>query len=537
MVFDKISAVIMQRRLKSITRQMAVSLSKSSRSLNISEAKDFCTGIYGVRGEIWEQTEFIPLMSYTVPTSIKYIAEYFGADIHPGDIIIHNDPYTGGNQTSDVKITAPVFSNDELMCFAAINAHQADIGGASPGGYNPHAKEIWQEALRITPVKIIDQGVLRYDVWDFIFANIRLTIVEEDIMSMIGACENAVHEINSIISLYGKQEFIKNLSYLFDCAQVSLKKQLSVIKPGIYEASHLVFGDGIDPDQKMVIKLKIIKEPEKLIFDYTGTSEQTAGYVNAPSTVTISGSLMVLLMCIGEVFPINGGTFRDIEFIIPEGTILNPYYPAATGFGNHLTDQIGAVVQKALYQAIPQQVSAGWNVLLCLMLSGYDNKRNKHFSDMLINACKGGAGATYGYDGWSHLGLIGGGGGITAQDPETFEMECPVIFKKFEYAPDSAGKGQWNGGLGVETILELCESDISVNIFGDGMHEESRAFGLAGGSPGGKNSIVLQLPDGNILYPNSKTIINKLPRGTILHQIAGGGGGYGSPEKKNREIK
>ena len=120
-------------------------------------------------------------MAYTVPASIGAIAEYYGDDLRPGDVIIHNDPFTGGNQTSDIKVVQPIFWQDELFCFAAINAHQADVGGAAAGGYNPHAREIWQEALRMTPVKIYEQGKLRRDVWDFIFANIRLPIVEEDV--------------------------------------------------------------------------------------------------------------------------------------------------------------------------------------------------------------------------------------------------------------------------------------------------------------------------------------------------------------------
>lgn len=527
-----ISAALMQKKLKSITRQMAMAMMHSCRSLNLSEARDFCTGIYGIDGGIWEQSEFIPIMAYTVPSSIKAIAKYYGDDLNPGDVIMHNDPFTGGNQASDVKIVKPFFWEDKLICFVAINAHQADVGGAVPGGYNPEAREIWQEALRITPVKIYERGRLRRDIWDLIFANIRLSIVKEDIQPMVGACELAGRELEHLMESLGLNTFQSNLDYLFDSSERSLKEKITDIPEGEYTACHTVFDDGVDSNRIMHINLKLLVGRDSIHFDYTGTSKQTPGYVNAPYAVTLSGSLLALLMCLKDIFPKNQGMMRALSFTIPRGSILNPEFPAATGFGNHLTDQIGAVVMKALFQAIPEQVTAGWNPLLCVMLSGYDSKRNRHFADMLINACKGGSGATCGYDGWSHLGLIGGGGGITAQDPELFELENPVVFHRFELARDSAGAGQYRGGLGVETIVEITEDNLQANIFGDGLNQDTAAFGLAGGGKGSTNMLIITLPSGEVIKPAGKDLVGPLPRGTILHQLAGGGGGYGLPFKR-----
>ncbi|NLB89396.1 MAG: hydantoinase B/oxoprolinase family protein [Syntrophomonadaceae bacterium] len=532
---NPISASLMQKQLKSITKQMAMSMLNSCRSLNLFEARDFCTGIYGPSGEIWEQSEFIPLMAYTVPYAIKAIADYYGDDLYPGDVIIHNDPFTGGNQTSDVKIVQPIFWNDRLLCFVAVNAHQVDVGGAVAGGYNPNATEIWQEALRITPVKIVRKGQPVRDVWDLIFANIRLPIVKEDIKSMIGACNIAAREIHNLLNELGEEKFLENLDYLFAASELSLQKALSIIADGVYKASHKVSGDSIDSEKEYEIKLQLIKKGDQLIFDYTGTSPQASGYTNAPLPVTISGSLLVLLMSLNEVFPKNYGMMRLLDFIVPEGTILNPRFPAATGFGNHLTDQIGSVVIKALYQAIPEKVTAGWNPMLCIMLTGYDSRRKRNFADMLINACKGGAGATFKQDGWSHLGLIGGGGGISAQDPEVFERETPVIFHRFEFAQDSAGAGEFRGGLGVETVIELTEDNLSINVYGDGLTEDTTAFGLSGGLNGSQNKLIITLPNQEEIIPLNKDLIKNLPKGTIIHQIAGGGGGYGPPANRSKE--
>ncbi|MGE4273663.1 MAG: hydantoinase B/oxoprolinase family protein [Desulfitobacterium sp.] len=529
MFSETIEVTLMQRSLHSITDQMAHALLHSARSLNLSEARDFCTGLYGPQGEIMEQTEFIPLLAYTVPTSIKNIVGFFGDDISPGDIFIHNDPFTGGNQCSDIKIAKPIFHGNQLVAWAAINAHQADVGGCIPGGYNPQAKEIWQEALCIPPVKLFEKGVKRKDVWQLIFSNIRYSIVEDDIMAMIGGCTIGERELLKLINKWGYERFINNLKKLYDQTEGMMREEISRINNGVYYGESIAYDDGIDPERAMPIKVKITVNNDEIAFDFTGTGSQTAGYVNAPYPVTLSGVLLTLLMCLEySEIPRNAGMLRPVRVTVPEGCLLNPQYPAATGFGNHLVDQIGEAIMQALTPALPQRVTAGWNHMLCVLLSGRDSRKKSPFAHMLINACKGGSGATFGADGYNHIGFIGGGGGIAAQDPELFELEAPVRFKKFEYAPDSCGSGQWRGGLGVETQVEFLE-DIQFSVFGEGLSCQSNTPGILGGKPGESNAAKVIYPNGEVYYPNAKEFIPLLPKGSQWHQIAGGGGGFGNP--------
>src|SRR3990172_11836442 len=196
---DPILMSVIQKRLKSITEQMGFSLLRSTRSPILSESRDFVTGLYDAQGRILEQTEYIPILAFAVAPSMIRIKEYYKGDIHPGDIIMHNDPFTGGNQPADVKVVKPVFYEGRLVAWAIINGHHADVGGAVASGYNPNAREIWQEAIRITAVKIYDKGVLRKDVWDLIFANITYEMVEHDILAAIGGC------------VVGEREFLKML--------------------------------------------------------------------------------------------------------------------------------------------------------------------------------------------------------------------------------------------------------------------------------------------------------------------------------------
>ena len=534
MTCQAIEVTLVQNCLHSITEQMAYALLNTARSLNLSEARDFCTGLYGLQGEIIEQTEFIPLLAYTMPTSIYNIANFFKDNIYPGDVFIHNDPFTGGNQVSDVKIAKPIFYHDELVGWAAINAHQADVGGCIPGGYNPKATEIWQEALRITPIKLYERGIKRKDVWQLIFGNIRYSIVSDDIQSMIGGCTIGEREMIKLIDKYGMTQFEEYLTYLFGSSEHMMRQEIEAIPDGTYHGESYAHDDGIDSNKVMPVKVSITVLGDEITFDFTGTAAQTPGYVNAPYPVTASGVLLTLLMCLQYPdLPHNQGMVRPIHIKVPEGCMLNPKFPAATGFGNHLVDQIAEAIMLALVPALPERVTAGWNPLLGVLFSGYNTITEKPFSHMLINAGKGGSGGTFNADGYNHIGLIGGGGGVAAQDPEMFELETPVHFVKFEYAPDTGGAGQWRGGLGVETMVEFLE-DVQLSVFGDGLDTNYLTPGILGGNPGSPNFAKLIYPDGSLYYPKAKDLINYVPKGSLWHQIAGGGGGFGDPRLRDK---
>ncbi|MCP4047799.1 MAG: hydantoinase B/oxoprolinase family protein, partial [Gammaproteobacteria bacterium] len=182
---DPILLSVYARTFKSITDEMSISLEKTARSPILCEAKDFVTGLYDAQGNMLEQTENLPILAFSLAPVCRYILDYFDGDINPGDVIFHNDVFSMGNQNNDVAVFRPIFFEDKLVAWSAVKGHQADIGGNVPGGYNPNAKEVWQEALRIPPVKVYDRGNFRKDVWDLIFANIRLEIVQHDMKAQM----------------------------------------------------------------------------------------------------------------------------------------------------------------------------------------------------------------------------------------------------------------------------------------------------------------------------------------------------------------
>jgi N-methylhydantoinase B len=530
---DKILASVFARRFKSITEEMSIALTKTTRSPILCEAKDFVTGLYDAKGKMLEQTENLPILSFSLGPVCEYIVKYFGKEIYPGDVIFHNDVFSLGNQNNDVAVYKPIFFQDELIAWSACKGHQADIGGAVAGGYNPNATEVWQEALRIPPVKVYEKGKLRKDVWDLIFANIRFDIVAEDMRAQMGSCVVGERGILKLVEKYGKETFEAHKNYLFDSTEKMMKAEIRTIPNGVYKGESTVYYDGKTPGSKYKIRVKITVEDEKITFDYSETDPQTDGFVNGTYTSSASATTLTFLQMVNPDMPHNDGMVRPLKIIIPEGTILNAKYPAATTFGNHLCPPNADAIIRALSPVIPERTTAGWNQLLCYLTTGFNTRKKDKYVDIGFLGLKGGSGATKGVDGYDHIGMIDASGGVLDQDYEMFEQQTPHFLLLHEFWKDSAGAGQYRGGLGVETKFKIGGEKTKVITFGDGDVEP--AFGLFGGKEGTLNKIEITYPDGKVYKTTTKDLLEGVPNGAILFQQAGGGGGYGDPFKRPKE--
>ncbi|HJN24471.1 MAG TPA: hydantoinase B/oxoprolinase family protein [Rhodospirillales bacterium] len=532
-IVDPILVSVYARTFKSITDEMSAVVEMTTRSPILCEAKDFVTGLYDAEGNMLEQTENLPILAFSLAPVCKYIIEYFEGDFSPGDVIFHNDVFSLGNQNNDVAVYRPIFHEDTLIGFSAVKGHQADIGGNVRGGYNPNAKEVWQEALRIPPIKVYEKGKLKKDVWDLIFANIRLDIVAHDMRAQMGACKVGERRLMALIEKYGMESYQAHKVALFEASRKMVEAEIGQIPNGVYSGEGMVYFDGHNEGTEFTIRVKITVEDSKIIFDYSGTDDQTNGFVNGTFTSSASATILVFLQLINPDIPHNEGMVKPIEMIIPEGTILNARYPKATTFGNHLCPPNADAIIRALAPVIPDRVTAGWNNLLCCLTTGDDPGSGETYVDIGFMALKGGSGAMKGTDGYDHIGMIDASGGILDQDYEMFEQTTPHLLTRHEYIADSGGAGEWRGGLGVETEFTIGSEDTQFVTFGDGDFEP--AFGLFGGEDSILNIIELTYPDGTHVVPNNKDLITGVPRGTHYHQIAGGGGGYGDPKKRDRD--
>jgi len=531
---DPILVSVYARTFKSITDEMSISVQKTTRSPILCEAKDFVTGLYDAQGQMLEQTENLPILAFSLAPVCKYIIEYFDGDINEGDVIFHNDVFSMGNQNNDVAVYRPIFFEGELIAWSAVKGHQADIGGAVAGGYNPNATEVWQEALRIPPVKIYDRGVFRKDVWDLIFANIRFDIVQHDMRAQMGACTVGERRMLELLDKYGRQSFETHKLALFESTRKMMQAEIAKIPNGAYSGEGKVYFDGHHLGTEFTIRVTIEVGDDRIKFDYSETDAQTDGFVNGTYTSSASAAVLTFLQMINPDIPHNEGMVEPIEIIIPEGTILNAAYPKATTFGNHLCPPNADAIIRALAPAIPDRVTAGWNNLLCSLTTGMDDAKGEKYVDIFFMGFKGGSGGMNGTDGYDHIGMIDASGGILDQDYEMFEQQTPHHLNMHEYLTDSAGAGEWRGGLGIETKYTIGSDDTQFVTFGDGDFEP--AFGLFGGHDATLNSITLIYPDGTRKVPKNKDLIAGVPKGTVYHQFAGGGGGYGDPKRRARDI-
>ena len=263
---DPILLSVFAKAFKSITDEMSISLQKTTRSPILCEAKDFVTGLYDGEGNMLEQTENLPILSFSLAPVCRYILDYFGDDLHPGDVIFHNDVFSMGNQNKDVAVYKPIFFDGELVAWSACKGHQADIGGAVPGGYNPNATEVWQEALRIPPVKVYEKGKFRKDVWDLIFANIRFDIVQEDMRAEIGSCVVGERRMLQLLEKYGVDCFQTHKHALFSATQKMMEAEIRGIPNGVYSGESIVYYDGANLDRRYVIRVEIAVEGENIRF-------------------------------------------------------------------------------------------------------------------------------------------------------------------------------------------------------------------------------------------------------------------------------
>jgi N-methylhydantoinase B len=393
---------------------------------------------------------------------------------------------------------------------------------------------VWQEALRIPAVKLYEKGEFRKDVWNLIFANIRLSMVQEDIKAQIGACKLGERRLSKLVEKYGIASYNAHKKELFNSTERMMRAEIKSIPNGVYSGSSNVYYDGKHPDSKFEIKTNITVEDEDITFDFTPSSKQTNGFVNGTYTSTCSAITLTLLQMVNPNIPHNEGMIKPLKYIVPEGSILNASYPKATTFGNHLCPQVADAIFKALGPAIPEKVTAGWNHLLCSLFTGVHPRTEEKYVDICFMGLKGGSGALQGNDGYDHIGMIDASGGLLDQDYEMYERQTPHLILKHEYLEDSGGVGKWRGGLGVHTTFKIGGDDTTMVVFGDGDIEEN--YGLFGGKGSVLNHIKLTYPDGTEKIPLNKDLISGIPEGTIYDQIAGGGGGFGNPLDRDLDL-
>lgn len=529
---DPVVVAVIGNRLDAITKEIGESMLRTSRSPIFSEARDFVTAIFDQRCNLVAQTHYIPVIGGSTPFSQKAISDAFGDDIHEGDVFILNDPYSGNNHPPDVTVTRPVFWKGKLCYWATAKGHHVDVGGGGVAGYNPTAKDVWEEATRVPPLKLVDAGRLRQDVYNMILLNVRVPfLVDGDLKCQIGATAVGERGIKGLLEKYGLELLDSAVAELMKSSEVQVRREIGRIPDGVYRSERKIDHDGIDKDRMPTIRVAVTVKGEKISFDFSGSDPQVRGFVNSPIANTVSSAHLAFFACLNPDIRYNGGAVRPIEVIAPAGTIVNPVAPApCTACTVPTCETICEACWLALAQAIPSQTHAMWARWCAPATMGIDPRTGRFFADIHFIS-KGGGGPTEGYDGWDHIGTVVCLGGLRSPDPELHELISPYLLLNYEYLPDSAGAGEWRGGYGVHYRWKVLADGIPCANFGSGLRPETAPLGIAGGGGAPPHRLSLTHPNGSVDTIDCNTFYT-LNNGDVFDICSSGGGGFGDPRKR-----
>ncbi len=531
---DPIKVSVIDNRLDAISKEIGQTMLRTSRSPIFSEARDFVTGIFDQQLRLVAQTAYIPVLMGALPYAVKSIASKFEGDIEAGDIFILNDPYHGNNHPPDITIAKPVFYDGEICFWSVCKGHHADVGGGGVAGYNPGAQSIWEECIRIPPTKLYMAGKLNQALLDTILLNVHLPfLVEGDLHCEVGACTKGERSLTALLDKYGIDMINAAIDQIFDASERQMRAILAEVPNGNFTAERLIDHDGIEKDKMIKVRVTLQVEDEDITFDFTGSDSQARGYVNSTIPNTASSAFLALFMSIGSEVRFNEGALRALHVIAPPGTVVNAAEPApVTGCTIASAQAIIESVWLALSQTVPEKVDACWARWCAPASMGFNPRTGRPFGDIHFMS-KGGAGASYGLDGWDHLGTVVCAGGLRAPDPELHELVNPYTVLQYEYWPDSAGAGEWRGGMGTIYRWKIEADGIAVANFGGGNRSETVPFGLQGGHEAPPHQLYLH-KSGELINVDTESFYN-YDTGDVFEVYESGGGGYGEPKRRSVE--
>ena len=529
---DPITLAVVEHRLESIAQEMTEAMLRTAMSQILNSSRDFSTAILDGDCQLVAQGEGIPVHISALPVAGAAVGDYFGDDIHDGDLFILNDPYFGGSHLPDITIIRPMFYEGRLLFYGVNRAHHSDVGGGTHGGYNPGANEIFQEGLRIPPLRLYDRGVPRNDLLQMMSANVRQPEnFLGDLNAQIGSVMLAAQRIQALLADYGSDRLMAVVAEILNATERQVRQFIAGWPDGVYHGESLVDDDGFD--SKLVpIRAKVTIAGDSMTIDLSDSSPQVEGFINSAYANTRSLAHAAIMYLAPMDVARNEGSMRPVQIIAPRGLVVNANPPAPVCMStNHCAEEVVEAVFKALAPAIPSAVSAGFSRRLRYAITGKDPRTGRQFIWHFFLA-RGGGGASKGFDGWSNVGEINVAGGIRSPSIEVTEERFPFFVERHELRPDSGGVGAWRGGLGAVCDL-IYEGDgpALLNTAGDGIVVPP--FGLFGATDGLPHHYKIT-SNGTDRVLGSKEVGVVVNPGDHVICLSSGGGGYGAQQERDK---
>ncbi len=526
---DPVELALGQKQIDHVAHTMGWAMARTARSPIFSQSHDFSCFIGDANGNVVSQADGIPIHTGSGGFGLRHVLEDFAGDINPGDVFILNDPYeAGGNHLPDWTVVRPVFAWEHLVAFVANRAHQSDIGGGAAGTYNAAATEIFHEGVRLPVLKLVDKGRPRHDLLRLLRINSRTPdLASGDLAAMIGSTEVGMRRIAELADNVGPEQFSHLLSDLLDWGETVMRNALASMPNGSWRGEDFLWTDCFEPTDAMV-RVTVANDGRNLVCDFSDTDPQIRGFKNSSFPNTCSATYLAIIAMLGAHIPRNEGAYRPIRVIAPEGSIVNPRYPAAvTLCTTYPAHQIIHAVWKALADALPDLACAGWGRASHCNTSGRDFAGQFYVAYQWLGMS--GGGAVEGRDGFETMGHMATLGGLTLPDVETFEVSYPFRVRRNELRRDGGGPGQFRGGTGALVELDvLLSAEYSYRGEGNGVQT---GFGVAGGLPGDDGTCSITFPDGRVYDPPPYGVEMLGPLRLTIS--SSGGGGYGDPRRRD----
>ena len=531
MRIDPITFEVVNNALIGVAEQMAATILRTSYSTVVREMLDYSTAVFDPTGRIIAQSCRIPIHLNSMSRSLRSTLDEAIPieEWRPGDIILTNDPYMGGQHLPDIQTFLPVFSEGDLVAICGTLAHHLDVGGMRPGSYAGDAVEIYQEGLRLPPIKIFEEGKLNERLFALIGANIRqpeTTI--GDLRSQTAALEIGRDGILELVERYGVGGLTDCMEHAIETSEKRLRDKVRELPAGTYEGTYFVDDDGIK-DERIKIVTKMTVADGSIHVDFTGTDPQRRAPINATISSCESAVYFAILAILDPTIPANYGVYKPIKITAPEGTVVNAQPPAPVVGRNAITHTIVNALMMALSKVVPERITAAYYGMSNVHILSGDGTSG-HDSWIFFDIEVGGGGARQNKDG---LDCYSQGIHNLANTPiEMIESTYPLRFKRYEFIPDTGGAGRQRGGLGVRRDIEFLDESGALETQFDKF--KVAPFGLFGGQSGATGKLALN-PDGPERRDlPSKTIGCKLRRGDVFSMWTQGGGGYGPSEERDR---
>jgi N-methylhydantoinase B len=543
MAIDPVTLTVLGNAFVNICREMGVTMTRTAFSPIFNEGLDFSCVLFDRRGNMIGQAEFCPAQIAASLFIVRWTLEELGVEaFEPGDVVLHNDPYRGGAHIPEHSVMRGVFHEGDLFGFVANVGHLAEIGGKAVGSFAADATEVFQEGLRIPPVKIVKRDENDLELWRLIMANHRTPrSTWGDLNAQIGSLRVAERRVLELLDRYGRRFVEEGADELLDYSERWMRAEIAAIPDGVYEFTERMEDDGV-VDRPVTFHVTVNVRGDELVVDWTGTDPQVRGPINATYGVTAGATYNAIFHLTDMGIPKNSGAYRPIRIIAPPGSAVNVVYPGPSVGGNTETHpKLADMVVAALAPALPDRVAAAEGGTACnFLFGGFHPRTGDYYANYHL---EGGGWGAKSYDDGNDA-IVVKNGNCRNTPVEIFETRYPLRVLEYSLIDDSGGPGRMRGGLGTRRVLRVEPgAEVTVNALFDRTKPGFGAYGLDGGHKGNQAAILVKRAGDDAFRTFSEVFGTVSPskftnivltEGDEVLIASPGGGGYGDPRERDR---